>query len=347
MNDIEIFEPGTRINILNMSYEYKPKLQNLNIKFPNRIHMTPFDCNRFDFGKPGGGGVGFAIDIENYLNISDAAELKVTTNRTNDSPLIFHYVRVMEAILKYQMSYHFDLIVSDSVQQHFGIGSSVSVACAVIFGINKMFGDPLSIEEMRHLIAHNFVEEYKGKVTYGLETGVGTSVILKGGLSVIGGELVEVYHRPIPPGYTIMLADPQTKRPESDKPESKEMLNRTFFLDSSYRYIKAYNVLMDIIPAFYNWNLKIIGDYFWDIQYSGTHISMIQSYENFGGKIYDTLGYLRNSGIILCGLSSVGPAIYAVFEEEKEPLIIQEIKSRLPYLKVKFVCPNNNGIEIV
>lgn len=347
MDNIDVFEPGSRIDTLGIQHNCKITKQNVYLRFPSRIHMTPIDCNRFGFGVPGGGGMGFAIDVDNFLRISVGSEQKITASRSKDVPIASHYAHVMREVLGCQMVFSFDINVSNAVKQHFGLGSSVSVACAVVFGLNKMHGTPLSIEEMRCLIAYNFVEEFGGMVSRGLETGVGTSVILRGGISVVGGELIEVFHSSFPQGYKILLIDPHTNRPDSDKPESQEMLNRTFFLDTSYRYTKAYNILMDIIPAIHKRDFQTLGNYTWDIQYSGTHLSMIQSYEGYGRKLYDTLAHLRSAGVELCGLSSVGPAIYAVIRNEEEPEVTQTMMSRVPDIEITCFKLNNWGISEV
>lgn len=347
MKYIRIFEPGSQINTLSMLRKSIIRNPKIKIRFPNRIHMTPIDCNRFGFGMPGGGGIGFAIDIKNNLEIYSSSKIQINTNRRKSIPLILHYFRVMKKILQFRSNLSFKLEISPKLEQHIGLGSSVSIACAVIFGINKMFGDPLSIDEMRMLIANNFVEEYKNKVTRGLETGVGTSVILRGGISVIGGDIVELFHRRIPNEYVILLINPGTRRPESNKPESQDMLDRTFFLDSSYRYIKSYNILMDIIPALDKGDFITAGKFIWDIQYSGTHLSMIQSYEGFGQKIYNILGIMRKVGIEICGLSSVGPAIYGLVIMKRQKKVYQIMKHYFPDLKMSIERPNNNGIIIL
>ena len=341
------FEPGTEIQDLGMVRETSLELREIQIRFPNRIHMTPIDCNRFGFGEPGGGGIGFAIDLGSTLRISTSRHLEVEVSRPTDIPLMVHYSRVMQQVLNTRQEFHFSLHMANTVKQHFGLGSSVSVACAVVFGINKMFRDPLSVDEMRRLIAHNFVEEFEGEVSRGLETGVGTSVILKGGIAVIANGIVEVFRRPFPQGYAVLLVDPRTSRPESNRPESEDMLRRTFHLDGSYRYTKAYDILMDIIPAIDAGDFRKVGDYVWDIQFSGTHLSMIQSYEAFGEQIYKTLGILRGAEAAVCGLSSVGPAIYAICLDEMKDAIAESVVQQCERVSVMEVRANNNGICVV
>ena len=347
MNQFITFAPGENINTLDLVCQVKSKLSEISIQFPSRIHITPIDCNRFGFGKPGGGGIGFAIYLPNQLDISISCETKVESNSVKHGILVMHYFKLMQTILQTELSFHFNLNLYDMMTQHFGLGSSVCVACATIFGLNEIFGSPLSIEEIRSLVAYNFVEEYNGKLTRGLETGVGTSVILRGGISVIANEIVEVFHRFFPENYSILLINPKTTRPKSDQPESEDMLKRTFFLDASYRYIKAYDVLMDIIPALHYGDFKKVGEYIWDIQFSGTHLSMIQSYEGYGRKIYDVLGFLKGNGADVCGLSSVGPLIYAICEKSSKEALLIALESYNNEIEFREVDPNNTGIKVI
>jgi predicted sugar kinase len=166
-------------------------------------------------------------------------------------------------------------------------------------------------------------------------------------LAVVTNDLVEIANRPFPSGYSVLLVDPLTTRPDSDKPESEDMLKRTFFLDSSYRYTKAYNVLMDMVPALHRGDLSTLGDHVWDIQFSGTHLSMIQSYENCGQRIYDTLCLLRASGATVCGLSSVGPTVYAVCPVGQAETIRATVLAEREGVTVLETSPDNDGASLV
>jgi len=329
MDNIVSFQPGAEINTLGLARDAKWAHSSIRIGFPSRIHGTPIDCNRFAFGRPGGGGLGFAIATGNILSAERSSALQIQSSNPVHLPVVAHYARVMQSVLGVQVNLAIEIQMAKLTRQHFGLGSSVCLACALVFAINKMCAEPLSVDEMRLLIAHNFVEEFRGRVTRGLETGVGTSVAFRGGISVVADGIVEVFHRDFPAGFDIVLVDPKTTRPNSDQPESEEMLRRTFFLDGSYRYTKAYDVLMNIIPALHNGDFETFGEYLWDIQFSGTHLSMIQSYENYGKKIYETLGCLRENGAVACGLSSVGPAIYAIVERHDTALLKTAITKRL------------------
>ena len=347
MSEVIAFEPGSDIRSLSLQRSANLIYNEVVLNFPSRIHCSPIDCNRFNFGKPGGGGIGFAIDLPNQITIARSNRNSIKCNDMARGPIVEHYVKVIKALLSSDECFKIDLKISELMHQHFGLGSSVSIACGVVFGLNKLFDTPFTITDMRRIIADNFVEEFKGKVSRGLETGVGTSVVLKGGISVIANEIVEILNQSFPENYSVFLIDPHTTRPNADEPESQDMLARTFFLDNSYRYTKAYDILMDIVPALEVKDMRRFGEYIWNIQFSGTHLSMIQSYEQFGKKIYDVLFFLRHIGTDVCGLSSVGPAIYAICTRGKASKFKQDITnydSTLTYWEVE---PNNSGIKIV
>lgn len=348
MKKFNLIKPGSKFNKMGISKKSAVISKNISIKFPSRIHITPIDCNRFDFGMPGGGGIGFAIDLTNILSFSFANGLIVKSSNKKYENIIIHFVKLMECIFGTDLKFNIFLELAPIIRQHFGLGSSVCVACGITWGLNKLCGSPLSTEELRTLIAYNFVEEYNNGLTRGLETGVGTSVVFKGGISVVANNIIEILNRKFPNGYSVLLINPKTTRKQMDKPESEEMLNRTFFLDESYRYIKSYNILMDIIPAIYSEDLKKLGNYIWDIQFSGTHLSMIQSYSNYGRKIYDILGTLRGLGAIVCGISSVGPAIYCICKNDETVFFKDSLKSKYhKNISISEASPNNIGIQVI
>lgn len=98
-------------------------------------------------------------------------------------------------------------------------------------------------------------------------------------------------------------------------PESEEMVARSCVLDSHYRYYKAYALLMDMIPALKTGNLKDFGRLNWEFQFAGTHTSMIQAYRDRGLSLLKAMHILRDAGADVVGMSSVGPAIYALSED--------------------------------
>ena len=118
---------------------------------------------------------------------------------------------------------------------------------------------------------------------------------------------------------------PKVSRPHEDDPESLEMLKRSLRLDESYRYVRAYRIIMDLLPALHRRDLRAVGEVVWEFQFSGTHQSMIQGYNDGGVEIIRTMTFLRRSGAQIVGMSSVGPTVYAISEDLE--CVIQDARS--------------------
>ena len=64
--ELQPFLPGNQMNTLDFEkkkYNLKPVKGKVVVTAPARIHLTVLDMNRFAPGKPGGGGVGFAVQV--------------------------------------------------------------------------------------------------------------------------------------------------------------------------------------------------------------------------------------------------------------------------------------------
>jgi predicted sugar kinase len=329
MSKLDSFDPGENLVLYSTPRRTSPKCESVVVRFPGRIHVTPIDCNRFDFGKAGGGGMGFAVEMDNRLHMRVSTR-DVTTGEDIHKPLLHHYMALIKRLFIYDGGLEVKSEISNLMLQHFGLGSSVAIATACMQGANVLFESPLPREEIRRLVASNFVEVYNGRLCRGLETGVGTYVILNGGLAIIADEIVPLYSTSTLNGLPVVLVVPAATRPEAEKPESLEMLQRSLVLDSSYRYTRAYRMVMDIVPALDRDDLRSVGDVIWDFQFSGTHQSMIQAYQDGGLEIVKTLTILRKAGGTIVGMSSVGPAIYVVCKDPT-PVLSVISDAKLPY----------------
>ena len=314
MTQTELFDPGENL-LLNIPKRHgTPVHESVSVSFPARIHISPIDCNRFAFGRPGGGGMGFAVKTDNSLSVSVSDE-----DMINGTPgqrlLLAHWVILAKNVLSYEGGLSVSASISGLMHQHSGLGSSAVVATACMQAINLLFGKPLSMEEIRRLIAYNFVEACDNRLSRGLETGVGTYVLLAGGFCIIGDKIVPLFASHVLDDHPLLLVQPKIFRPDMDKPESIEMLNRSFELDASYRYIRAYRSIMDIAPCLYEGDIEGFGKVVWDFQFAGTHISMVQAYDDGGILLYKIMTELKNAGASVVGLSSVGPTIFALAKD--------------------------------
>jgi len=333
------YQPGEHC-VIKFNFVTKPVKSLIKIKFPSRIHMTPIDCNRFDFGKPGGGGYGFGIDADNYVTTSLSKNDHVEVD-SNQLPVVKHFMFIMKNIFNYNEGIKLQVSLDKNTKQHFGLGSTAMLSCAVIWSINGLFGWSLSKEECRSILTDNFCEGYQGThLLKGLDTGVGPYIAFNGGFVILSDNAEVIFNDKMPEEYDVVLIDNNCKRVDTDLPESIDMLNRSRDLDSYYRYYKSYIILMDIIPAIRARDWKTFGKHNLEFQYAGTHLSMIQGYDDGGIKIYSDINACMENGAIITGLSSVGPAIFTITDQSNRIVKMCKEKSNL-YYKYKF---NNCGM---
>lgn len=335
------FNPGENIKLL--GYEIKPKriYNSAACKFPIRIHVTPIDCNRFAYGKPGGGGIGFAVTSNNFLTINFSKEPKIK-GPNNKIKIVEHCMKIAQSLFNTDDNFIVDLQYDPIIKEHSGFGSSAITMASILSCFNQLYGNPLDNNSLRRLIGNNFVEQSENVLSLGLETGVGPQVLLHGGIAVLADDLRVIYSGNFLPNHHVALVDSMGQRPPFDGPERDSELFDAFSQDASFRYIKSYMILMDLIPALYNNDTISIAKFLWPIQFGGCHNSMLSDYIDLGSEIISSMAFFKQNHIHLVGMSSVGPTIYAIHENEEHLISICE-KLGKPYILSKV---HNEKLEI-
>jgi hypothetical protein len=140
------------------------------IEIPARVGFTVADMTTFGPAKPGGGGVGMALDLfsKTYVSVSMAtgspnerkhAHEACTVVHGVRTPILEHHVAVFRACLK---AIWIDAPVEvtsfcatashvDAFPAHCGLGSTSGAAFGVLVGLNKCFGEPFTLEELRRV----------------------------------------------------------------------------------------------------------------------------------------------------------------------------------------------------
>ncbi len=307
------FSPGEKINSLGI--KRPPKLSpiegKIRVTTPARIHLTVMDMNRFAPNRPGGGGVGFALQIYCFAEVeATAGETIIDYSR---EPIVRHFAEVFKETVGYDGG--FLIKARDHENKHVGLGSTGSVLVALATAMNEAVGSHLTKDEIRLLIGNNYVEETEdGRVTLGFETGVGPAAITYGGMAVTGDELSLAYHHPFAEGKNVFVIIPETTVSSSGREEFDLQMNRARNLDNQDRELKAYFILMDLIPALERGDLKKIGDVIWEIEFRGSKRAEV---EHHGFEIYEHMSRLREEGLEFVGMSSVGPSIAVVTDRSE------------------------------
>lgn len=314
--EFQPFDPGKSINTLGFEKEYNlsPVQGKVRAVAPGRIHLTVLDMNRFAPNRPGGGGVGFALQIYCSAEVEcTPSDLTIDYSR---EPIIRHFVEVFRKTLGYRGG--FRIKIQDHQRKHVGLGSTGSVLLALGHAMNTALGSPLSSEQIRLLLGNNYVEETEdGRVTRGFETGVGPAAATYGGMTVTGDELALAYRHSFAKEKNVFIIIPSTEVSSAGRSEFDLLMNRARTLDYQDRELKAYLILMDLIPALEKNDLKRIGDIVWEIEFRGSKRAEV---EHHSFKIYHYMSQLRESGLEFVGMSSVGPSIAVVTDRSEEEI---------------------------
>jgi beta-RFAP synthase len=311
------FPPGQNLKTLGYEkkkYALKPYPGKISVKAPARIHLTVLDMNRFAPDHPGGGGIGFAIQC--YCMIEVECTKKAIEIDYSRSAIIENFVAVFKKTVGY--SGGFKIKATDHQHKHVGLGSTSTVMIAVATAMNEALGKPLTTDQLRKLIGHNYVEETAdGNVAFGFETGVGPAVSLHGGMAIMGDELTLVYHHPFAIGKNVYIIIPPTDISSAGTQEFDLLMNKARTLDYRDRELKAYLFLMDLVPALEHDDVKKAGDVIWEIEFRGSKRAEV---EHHSFAIYHYMSQLRDAKLEFVGMSSVGPSIAVVTALDKKAM---------------------------
>ncbi len=306
--DFRPFAPGENIHTLDLERTCDLQLYagTIRVSAPSRIHLTVLDMNRFAPEQPGGGGVGFAIALPVTISlrcVDGSDEI-----RSVRQPIICHFLEVFRRASGYEGG--FSVVVEDHAYPHVGLGSTSTVLIALAHALNAAVGSPFSDDQLRLLLGHNYVEETdEGEIAYGFETGVGPAVSTYGGMAVMGDRLTLVYQHPFAERESVYVIIPSSDISSAGAKEFDLLMNRARTLDYQDRELKAYLLLMDLIPALERGDLCKVGDVLWELEFRGSKRAEI---EHHTFAIYTYMSRLREAGFEFVGMSSVGPSIAVI-----------------------------------
>ncbi len=314
--DFRTYQPGENIRIpwAPEPCELRPFAGTVTVQAPSRIHLTVLDMNRFAPEQPGGGGLGFAIAIPTTVRarcIDGPDEMRYARE-----PVLRHFLAVFRAATGYAGG--FSVEADQHAYPHVGLGSTSTVLIAAAHALNAAVGSPLSDDQLRLLIGNNYAEETAtGEIAFGFETGVGPAVSTYGGMVVMGDRLTLAYQHPFAEGYTVYIIIPSSDISSAGTKEFDLLMNRARTLDYQDRELKAYLLLMDLIPALEVDDVRKIGDVLWEIEFRGSKRAEI---EHHTFAIYTYMNRLREAGFDFVGMSSVGPSIAVITKRPRQEL---------------------------
>ena len=333
------FQPGENIHIINQEqYELHPISSPVRVIAPARAHLSVLDMNRFAPGTPGGGGLGFALQI--YCTVTTSCTPSGIHIKYTRPTLIEHFTKVFMKTVGYTGG--FSIQAEDHNYLHVGLGSTSTIIMALAIALNHSVGEPLTREELRHLVGHNYVEETDdAAIAFGFETGVGPAATCYGGFVVLGDRLTLVTRHEFAKNKHVYIVIPASESSSAGNDEFELLMNKARTLDYRDREQKAYCIMMDMIPALVRGDIRRMGEVIWEIEFRGSKRAEI---EHHSFEIYQYMHNLRQAGLEFVGMSSVGPSIVIVTEKEKDIVtsIIEPLGLRLKIA----TAVDNSGVRI-
>ncbi len=316
----------------------------IDVLVPARIHLSVIDMNRFAVGRFGGGGIGMSADIKIKTSVS-TTESEAIQVKSEREAVVRHIAEVFRKSIGYEGG--LKITTTSSHYKHVGLGSTSSTLIGTAYGLNQLFGGPLSLRQLRELVAYNFVEEDSaGLLHEGFETGVGPAAILFGGFIVLTDEIQLVRRVAIPDTYKVVIGIPKTKVSAAEETagegEKALLLGEGRRLDQEHALRKSHLVLMDLVPSLARGDWRATGVAVSKIQRIGSKRAEIEYHTDT--PIYEILNRLEHAGSLVAGMSSVGPTIACICKADRLESCIDALSAYIPKKRILETMPENKGI---
>lgn len=196
-------------------------------------------------------------------------------------------------------------------------------------------------------MAYNYVEESPSEelTIPGGATGASGLIAMYGGMSVVSSFAELVHRSELPEDWVVIAGIPVKEGKGIAESGVEREIDRLRHYDRFMSARICYWVLMDLIPAFVQKDLKKIGDIVWDITLTSSKgvPGFMVSHKTV--KPLETMIDLRNEGIEVTFMSSVGLNVFVITTEDKAQTA-EDIIKRYGWQIVR-TRVNNTGLEIL
>ncbi len=321
----------------------------IKVSIPARIHYSVLDMNLFSPGSPGGGGIGYAIDLRARVTVEPSTDVEIVGDRKG---VIHHQAMAFKEQTGCEEG--FRITAEDHGVRHLGMGSTSALSTAVLAALNASMGRPLDHREIRLLLGINFVEDHPGDdddglgglVVPGFETGVGPAAGLYGGMVVMTDRLEIAGTMRFPDGLKVVAAViAEEGEGNAGEDEVQLLMNRARELDLRDSGIKSRTVLLEALPAMFRNDLVAFSTALEPLQELGSKIAEIE-HHSAPDRIREAIDLMRSNGGLMAGMSSVGPTVACLLQENRCEDLIQSLSDELPEFKIRLMDPDPTGLFI-
>lgn len=322
-NSMLPFKAGTVRNPMRPSRPVGLVGSHICLEYPSRINAMAVDPSKVAISCGGcytPGEVLMAIDmpIRVDITISEGTGLNANTNRI---ALVSHVKGLMESA--FGRPFAMTVNVSGQEIAHCGFGSSGRLLASLAAGINALFGTPFSMAELQQYMARNHGEEIAESETMLVPVqcigGALSSGLNKGGFQIIAGESRLIAAKQVPSSLKIVIGRPDfVPFKDSKQAMVAELANMEKFyrIGSEHGREIAYRIVHEMLPALYSDDYAGVGNVIEWYRYDlGSNEACSFSHPQMMDWANELRANKSRLGVLMCGISSVGPALYAVTED--------------------------------
>lgn len=316
-----------------------PRINSVVIDFPVRLNAMSIDASavtkKGSTSFPAGEVM---ISIQKYVivtteYIGEDGSLTIS-NDTRRKVLVKHAYQLMCMVLGKEPSLHIN--VDDStVMKHTGFGSSGAIIAAVCASINELYGNPIRDHDLISYIANNYGEEVtdEDEDKLKLVQCIGGSVasgFTQGGISIITGNATPIMS--ISYESNVVIGVPNDYEP---KTANELMELEESFLDNfqshgeKYSHEIAYNLLHKGMPQLRKGDISELNKIIFAHRFKmGSIYNCSFVYPRVNSIAAGIQHLYENNRCQMLAMSSVGPAFFALVNNERDELFCIDVFRR-------------------
>ncbi|TGC11142.1 beta-ribofuranosylaminobenzene 5'-phosphate synthase [Methanolobus halotolerans] len=315
----------------------------IRITSPSRLHLTLIDMNA-SWGRVDGGA---GISLESP-NIIISAEKSDETRVIGDSVL----KERMEAAVKKVLpeGEYVRIFIEEDMFAHVGIGSGTQASLSAAVAVNELYDLRMSVRELAVAVGR------------GGTSGIGVASFESGGFIVDGGhrfsekgsfspssassaDPAPVLFRHDFPEWYIILALPDTQGAHDER--EADIFRKVCPIPIKEVQEVSHMILMKMMPAIVENDIEAFGHAVNHIQSLGFKKCEVELQHQ---AVRDVMTLMQESGAYGAGMSSFGPVVYGVVDNQKAATcIMEDVQDYLDTTiggRVMVTKANNKGADI-
>ena len=337
-----MFKIGENIILKNIYTNIPIKSQKASVIAPARLHLTAMNPSKMILEQLGGGGIGLALDFKNIITIeylpNSTEDIIIHTKKA----VIEHFLIIMRKLFCTNAHFKVKVQFDKNMCEHCGLASNSMLSNAIIYGVNHIFGDFLSKDELIEILDNNFVEEQDGFLVRDICTGIAHNVCSLGGLCIVSdtGKLIQKFN--FPENYKVFLIKTSKVNHITNIKTEESIVDLLKKYDTN-TYEKSYKILNEIIPNLNKNNFEPLFQYNHFLQYIDNTRNISNYYFINDLPVHNILLNFENISNAMVGLSTNAKFVYIISPNTN---LVEKIciKNNLNF---SIYSINNNGITII